>query len=153
MRIHHACCLLIIALSCSAGPLEDIANMPDLNLVSLWSRSSLVLTPVGLQFYQQLIRQQDIQMILQGVYSQQQGAGGSTDFTIFAPNNDAMSELNRKNEDLNLLWKYHIVPGRYDDQLLFSMAQEKFNLANPRLMTGVRAPNNLPTLAMPFQVR
>lgn len=74
------------------------------------------------------------------------------DFTIFAPNNDAMARLNRRNEDPNLLWKYHIVPGRYDDQTIYNMAQEKFNQANPRQMSSARPQNNLPTVASPFQV-
>jgi hypothetical protein len=63
-----------------------------------------------------------------------------------------MQRINRRNEDPNLLLKYHIVPGRYDDQALFNMAQEKFNQANPRQMTNSRPQNNLPTLALPFQV-
>ncbi len=90
-------------------------------------------------------------MLLQNIYPQQ-ATGGINDFTIFAPNNDAMMELTRKNEDLNLLWKYHIVSGRYDGQMLFNMAQEKFNQANPRQMSGIRPQNNLPTIALPFQV-
>jgi uncharacterized surface protein with fasciclin (FAS1) repeats len=97
------------------------------------------------------MRQQDIQMLLQGLYPQQQ-AGGINDFTIFAPNNEAMTRLSRKNEDLNLLWKYHIVSGRYDEQILSNMAQEKFNQVNPRQMMGFRVQNNLPTIAIPFQV-
>ena len=74
------------------------------------------------------------------------------EFTIFAPSNDAMIRLSQRNEDPNLLWKYHIVPGRYDDQKLYNMAQEKLNQASPRQMASVRAQNNLPTLALPFQV-
>ncbi|CAF1492495.1 unnamed protein product, partial [Adineta steineri] len=134
MYFIHFYILLIISITCYAGPLEDLASMPDLSL-----------------FYQQLLRQQDIQMVLQGLYPQQQ-PGGMNDFTIFAPNNDAMINLNRKNEDLNLLWKYHIVSGRYDEQILFNMAQEKYNQANPRQMIGIRPQNNLPTIALPFQV-
>ncbi|CAF3466569.1 unnamed protein product [Rotaria socialis] len=125
---------IIIIINCSAGPLDDIANMPDLTL-----------------FHQQLIRQQDIQMLLQNIYPQQQ-LGGMNDFTIFAPNNEAMSHLSGKIEDPNLLWKYHIVPGRYDDQTLYNMAQTKLNEANPRQMIDLRAQNNLPTIALPFQV-
>ncbi|CAF2156365.1 unnamed protein product, partial [Rotaria magnacalcarata] len=125
---------IIIIINCSAGPLDDIANMPDLTL-----------------FHQQLIRQQDIQMLLQNIYPQQQ-LGGINDFTIFAPNNEAMSHLSAKIEDPNLLWKYHIVPGRYDDQTLYNMAQTKLNQANPRQMIDLRAQNNLPTIALPFQV-
>ena len=64
-----------------------------------------------------------------------------------------MTRLNRRNEDPNLLWKYHIVPGRFDDQRLFNIAQEKFNQVNPRQMTGTRPQNNIPTLALPFQVK
>ena len=90
-------------------------------------------------------------MLLQGLFPQQT-SGGMNDFTIFAPNNDAMINLNRKNEDLSLLWRYHIVPGRYDEQMLFSMAQEKYNQANPQQMLGIRVQNNLPTVALPFQV-
>jgi uncharacterized surface protein with fasciclin (FAS1) repeats len=90
-------------------------------------------------------------MILQGIYPQQQ-AGGMNDFTIFAPNNEAMTRLIRKNEDPNLLLKYHIVSGRYDEQMLFKMAQEIFNQASPRQMIGIRPQNNLPTIALPFQV-
>jgi uncharacterized surface protein with fasciclin (FAS1) repeats len=90
-------------------------------------------------------------MLLQGIYPQQQ-AGGMSDYTIFAPNNEAMTRFTRKNEDPNLLWKYHIVPGRYDDQMLYNMAQEKFSQVNPRQMAGVRVQNNLPTTALPFQV-
>ncbi|CAF4181530.1 unnamed protein product [Rotaria sp. Silwood2] len=134
MNFIHFSIVLIFIINCFAGPLEDIANMPDLTL-----------------FYQQLIRHQDIQMLLQGVYPQQQ-SGGMNDFTIFAPNNDAMMHLNRKNEDPNLLWKYHIAPGRYDEQILYNMAQTKFDQANPRQTVGIRAQNNLPTIALPFQV-
>ena len=97
------------------------------------------------------MRQQDLQMLLQGIYPQQQ-AGGVNDFTIFAPNNEAMARFGRKNEDPNLLWKYHVVPGRYDEQMLFGLAQEKSNQANPRQMGGARVQNNLPTIALPFQV-
>jgi hypothetical protein len=61
--------------------------------------------------------------------------------------------VNQRNEDPNLLWKYHIVPGRYDDQAIYSIAQDKFNQASPRQMTGDRPQNNLPTMALPFQVR
>ncbi|CAF3799049.1 unnamed protein product [Rotaria sp. Silwood1] len=134
MNFIHFSIVLIFIINCSAGPLEDMANMPDLTV-----------------FYQQLMRQQDIQMLLQGAYPQQQ-LGSMHDFTIFAPNNDAMMHLNRKNEDPNLLWRYHIVPGRYDEQILYNMAQTKFNQANPRQMIGIRAQNNLPTIALPFQV-
>lgn len=91
-------------------------------------------------------------MLLQGLFPQQQ-AGGQNDFTIFAPNNEAMTRLTRKHEDLNLLWKYHIVSGRYDEQVLSNMAKEKFNQAYPRQMTEIRPQNNLPTIAVPFQVR
>jgi uncharacterized surface protein with fasciclin (FAS1) repeats len=73
-------------------------------------------------------------------------------FTIFAPSNDAMTRLNQKNEDPNLLWKYHIVSGRYDDQAIYNMAQDKFNQANPRQMANERPQNNIPTMAIPFQV-
>jgi uncharacterized surface protein with fasciclin (FAS1) repeats len=98
-----------------------------------------------------LIRQQDLQGLLQGLYtSQQQGLTG--DFTIFAPNNDAMARLNRRNEDPSLLWKYHIVPGRYDDQTIYNMAQEKLGQANPSQSGSIRPQNNLPTIASPFQV-
>jgi hypothetical protein len=90
-------------------------------------------------------------MLLQGIYPQQQ-PGAMSDFTIFAPNNEAMERLTRKNEDPNLLWKYHIVPGRYDDQILYNMAQEKLNQAHPRQMIDIRAQNNLQTIALPFQV-
>lgn len=89
-------------------------------------------------------------MILQGVYAQP--AGGLSEFTLFAPTNEAMERFNRKNEDPNLLWKYHLVPGRYDEQMIFNMAQEKLAQANPRQMSGVRPQNNLPTVAVPFQV-
>ncbi|CAF3692677.1 unnamed protein product [Rotaria sordida] len=132
--IHFSILLICIINYSSAGPLEDLASMPDLTL-----------------FYQQLIRQQDIQMILQGIYPQQQ-PGSMNDFTIFAPNNDAMLQLNRKNEDLNLLWKYHIVSGAYDEQMLYNMAQTKFHQANPAQMAGIRIQNSLPTIALPFQV-
>ncbi|CAF4686800.1 unnamed protein product, partial [Rotaria magnacalcarata] len=54
-----------------------------------------------------------------------------------------MSHLSAKIEDPNLLWKYHIVPGRYDDQTLYNMAQTKLNQANPRQMIDLRAQNNL----------
>lgn len=91
-------------------------------------------------------------MLLQGIFPQQQ-PGGMNDFTIFAPNNDAMIEINRRNEDLNLLLKYHIVSGRYDEQMLQNMAQEKYNQANPQQATDVRPQNHLPTVALPFQVR
>jgi len=73
-------------------------------------------------------------------------------FTIFAPSNDAMARLNQRYEDPNLLWKYHIVPGRYDDQTIYNMAQDKFNQANPRQMGNDRPQNNLATMAIPFQV-
>ena len=63
-----------------------------------------------------------------------------------------MTRLNRRNEDPNLLWKYHIVPGRYDAQMLINMAQEKFSQVNPRQTFGIRAQNNLQTTALPFQV-
>lgn len=97
------------------------------------------------------MRQQDLQMLLQGIYPQQQAAG-MNDFTIFAPNNEAMAWFNRKNEDPNLLWKYHVVPGRYDEQMLFGLAQEKFSQATPRQMSSMRVQNSLPTIAIPFQV-
>jgi uncharacterized surface protein with fasciclin (FAS1) repeats len=85
--------------------------------------------------------------------SQAQQPGAVGDFTIFAPNNDAMALINQRNEDPNLLWKYHIVPGRYDDQTIYNIAQDKFNQASPRQMTNNRPQNNLPTMALPFQVR
>jgi len=72
--------------------------------------------------------------------------------TIFAPSNDAMTLLNRKYEDPNLLLKYHIVRGRYDDQAIYNMARDKFNQAHPRQLGNARPQNNLPTLALPFQV-
>ena len=100
-----------------------------------------------------MIRQPDLQSLLQDAFASQQLPGMVGDFTIFAPNNDAMARLNRRNEDPSLLWKYHIVPGRYDDQTIYNMAQEKFNQANPRQMSNVRPQNNLPTVASPFQVR
>lgn len=90
-------------------------------------------------------------MFLQNMYPQQQ-PGGMNDFTIFAPTNEAMARLTRKNEDLNLLWKYHIVSGRYDEQMLFNMAQEKFGQVDPRQMANIRPQNNLATTAIPFQV-
>jgi uncharacterized surface protein with fasciclin (FAS1) repeats len=92
-----------------------------------------------------------LQGLLQDSYQSQQG-GAVGDYTIFAPNNDAMTRLNRRNEDPNLLWKYHIVAGRFDDQRIFNMAQDKFNQASPRQMTDARPQNNLPTMALPFQV-
>jgi hypothetical protein len=64
-----------------------------------------------------------------------------------------MARLNRRNEDPGLLWKYHIAPGRFDDQAIYNMAQEKFNQASPRQMANDRPQNNLPTLALPFQVK
>ncbi|UJR14861.1 hypothetical protein I4U23_001846 [Adineta vaga] len=134
MNLIHFCIVIIIVNECYTGPIEDLSAMPDLSL-----------------FYQQLIRQPDLQGLLQDVYQSQQPLI-TGDFTIFAPNNDAMSRLNRRNEDPNLLWKYHIVPGRYDDQALYNMAQDKINQANPRQMTDVRPQNNLLTLASPFQV-
>ena len=63
-----------------------------------------------------------------------------------------MSRLSQRNEDPNLLWKYHIVPGRFDDLALYKVAQEKYTLANPRQMANDRPQNNLNTLAPPFQV-
>ncbi|CAF4706187.1 unnamed protein product, partial [Rotaria magnacalcarata] len=39
-----------------------------------------------------------------------------------------------------------------DDQTLYNMAQTKLNQANPRQMIDLRAQNNLPTIALPFQV-
>jgi hypothetical protein len=63
-----------------------------------------------------------------------------------------MARLNRRNEDPNLLWRYHIVPGRFDDQAIYNMAQDKYTQANPRIMAYARPQNNLPTLAKPFQV-
>lgn len=99
-----------------------------------------------------MIRQPDLQGILQGAFTGPQ-AGIQGDFTIFAPNNDAMARLNRRNEDPALLWKYHIVPGVYTDQTLYNLAQERFAQASPQQMTGTRPQNNLPTIAVPFQVQ
>jgi uncharacterized surface protein with fasciclin (FAS1) repeats len=99
-----------------------------------------------------LIRQPDLQGLLQDAFLSQQ-SGMSNELTIFAPNNEAMARINRRNEDPNLLWRYHIVPGRYDDQTIYNMAQEKFNQANPQNMANIRPQNNLPTMAAPFQVR
>ncbi len=48
--------------------------------------------------------------------------------------------------------KYHIVPGRYDEQILSNMAIEKYNQVHPKQMGNVRPQNNLPTIAVPFQV-
>jgi len=90
-------------------------------------------------------------LLLQGIFPQQL-SGGLNDFTIFAPTNEAMTRLIRKNEDLNLLVKYHIVPGRYDEQILSNMAIEKYNQVHPKQMGNVRPQNNLPTIAVPFQV-
>ena len=90
-------------------------------------------------------------MLLQGIFLQQI-AGGMNDFTIFAPTNEAMTRLTRNSEDLNLLMKYHIVPGRYDEQVLSNMAMEKYNQVNPKQFVNVRPQNNLPTVAVPFQV-
>lgn len=90
-------------------------------------------------------------MLLQGVFPQQP-QGGVNDFTIFAPTNEAMASLTGRNEDWNLLWKYHIVPGRYDEQILINLAQEKLSLANPKQPSAIRPQNNLPTVALPFQV-
>ncbi|CAF1590334.1 unnamed protein product, partial [Adineta ricciae] len=134
MNLIHLCILLVIVDQCYASPLEDISAMPDLSL-----------------FYQQLIRQPDLQGLLQDIYQSQQPMI-TGEFTIFAPSNDAMARINRRNEDPNLLWKYHIVPGRYDDQALYNLAQEKFNQASPRQMTDARPQNSLLTLAAPFQV-
>ena len=64
-------------------------------------------------------------MLLQGVFPQQQG--GSNELTIFAPTNDAMASLRGRNEDWNLLWKYDVVPGRYDEQILGNLGQGKLN--------------------------
>ena len=97
------------------------------------------------------MRQQDIQMLLQGAYAQP--AGGMSEFTIFAPTNEAMERFVRRNEDPNLLWRYHLVPGRYDEQMIFNMAQEKISQSNPRQISGIRPQNNIPTVALPFQVR
>ena len=152
MNFIHLHILFLILINCSAGPLEDIANMPDLTLVSIKKISFFSYLKIKVQFYQQLMQHQDIQMILQGIYPQQH-VGVFNDFTIFAPNNDAMTLLTRKNQNLNLLWKYHIVSGRYDDQMLYNMAQRKFNLASQRQMIGIPLQNNLPTIALPFQVR
>jgi hypothetical protein len=63
-----------------------------------------------------------------------------------------MTRINRKNEDINLLLKYHIVPGRYDDLTIYNMAQDVFNQVNPRQMTNVRPQNKILTLARPFHV-
>ncbi|CAF4797579.1 unnamed protein product [Rotaria sp. Silwood1] len=134
MNLIYLYFLFLIIIVCYAGPIEDISAMPDLSL-----------------FYQQLIRQQDLQGLLQDIYPSQQPSTIG-DFTIFAPNNDAMTRINRRNEDPNLLWKYHIVPGRYDDQTIFNMAQEKFNQIHPSQINNVRPQNNLPTMALPFQV-
>ena len=60
--------------------------------------------------------------------------------------------LNRRNEDFNLLWRYHIVPGRFDDLAIYNLAQDKYTQANPRIMAITRPQNNLATLAKPFQV-
>ena len=90
-------------------------------------------------------------MLLQGVFPQQI-AGGMNDFTIFAPTNEAMTRLVRRSEDINLLLKYHIVPGRYDEQVISNMAIEKYNQVNPRQVGNVLPQNNLPTVAVPFQV-
>jgi uncharacterized surface protein with fasciclin (FAS1) repeats len=90
-------------------------------------------------------------MLLQGFYFQQQ-TGGMNDFTIFAPTNEAMARLTRQNEDTNLLLKYHIVPGRYDEQIISNMAMEKYNQVNPKQMMNIQPQNNLPTVAIPFQV-
>ncbi|CAM2714920.1 unnamed protein product [Rotaria socialis] len=132
-NLYFLFCSIIIN-TCYAGPLEDLSSMPDLTL-----------------FYQQLIRQPDLQALLQDAYQSQQ-PGSVGEYTIFAPNNDAMARINRRNENPTVLWKYHIVPGRYDDQTIFSMAEEKFNQANPRQMGTVRPQNNLPTMSLPFQV-
>jgi hypothetical protein len=138
-----------IFITCQAGPLEDLSTMPDLTLVS----SSLFHFSLShyslIQFYQQLLRQPDLLKLFQDASQQ---PGGPTDFTIFAPSNDAMTRLNQRNEDPSLLWRYHIVPGRFDDIKIYNMAQEKYAQANPRLMANVRPQNNLPTLATPFQV-
>ena len=99
-----------------------------------------------------MIRQPDLQGLLQGVYTGQQ-TGIQGDFTIFAPNNDAMARLNRRNEDPNLLWKYHIVPGIYTDEVIYNIAQERFTQAMPQQTTGSRPQNNLATMALPFQVK
>ncbi|CAF1147781.1 unnamed protein product [Rotaria sordida] len=134
MNLLYLYILYLIIIVCYAGPIEDISAMPDLSL-----------------FYQQLIRQPDLQGLLQDAYQSSQ-PNNIGEFTIFAPNNDAMTRINRRNEDPNFLWKYHIVPGRYDDQRIFNMAQEKFSQVHPSQMTNVRAQNNLPTMALPFQV-
>ena len=105
-----------------------------------------------IQFYQQLIRQPALIKIFQDAIIQSQQQGSAADFTIFAPSNDAMARLLTRNEDPEILWRYHIVPGRYDDVTIYNMAQEKFTQANPRMMANVRPQNNLPTLAAPFQV-
>jgi uncharacterized surface protein with fasciclin (FAS1) repeats len=163
MKFLHIHVFVMIIVSCTAGPMEEIANMPDLTLVC--TNTHVVVQCVSrcrsiycsflfssLKFYQQLMRQQDLHMLLQGIYSQQQ-AIGMNDWTIFAPNNEAMARLRGKNEDLNLLWKYHIVPGRYDEQTLYTMSQEKLSQVNPRQMLDTRAQNILPTIASPFQVK
>ncbi|CAF0817027.1 unnamed protein product [Adineta steineri] len=134
MNLIHSYILFIIINICYSGPIEDISAMPDLTL-----------------FYQQLIRQPELQGLLQDAYQSAQPLV-TGDFTIFAPNNDAMTRINRRNEDPTLLWKYHIVPGRFDDQTIYNMAQDKFNQANPRQMADNRPQNNLPTMALPFQV-
>lgn len=100
-----------------------------------------------------MIRQPTLIKIFQDAIAQSQQQGSSSDFTIFAPSNEAMANLLRRNEDPEFLWRYHIVPGRYDDVTIYNMAQEKYTQANPRLMSNVRPQNNLPTLAAPFQVR
>ena len=99
-----------------------------------------------------MIRQPDLQGLLQGIYNGQQ-TGIQGDFTIFAPNNDAMARLNRRNEDPAILWKYHIVPGVYTDQVIYNLAQERFSQTTPQQATGARPQNNLGTMALPFQVR
>ncbi|CAF0830929.1 unnamed protein product [Didymodactylos carnosus] len=122
--------MLSLLVTVKGGPIEDLAKMPDLY-----------------QFYQQVIRQPELKMILQGT-----GKYSGGDLTIFAPTNDAMSRLGIKSEDPNILWKYHIVAGRYSDQTLFNMATEKFNQGTSKQLSDQRLQNNLPTMALPFQV-
>ena len=64
-----------------------------------------------------------------------------------------MARLSRRSEDPTLLWKYHIVPGVYTDQAIYNIAQERFSQSTPQQMTGARPQNNLPTMALPFQVK
>ena len=144
--------VLLVVLHARAGPIEDISTMPDLSLVNATTTKLIDADFSPFQFYQQLIRQPDLQGLLQGAYAGQQ-TGIQGDFTIFAPNNDAMARLNRRNEDPTLLWKYHIVPGVYTDQAIYNIAQERFSQTTPQQMSGARPQNNLPTMALPFQVK